>query len=65
MAGLTTSRENVLFVVPSAGATTFVLPIGTERLVVLGEEQFAMYVLGGGLMLSVPSGSGVAFDDSV
>ena len=65
MAGLTTSRAKVLFVVTSAIAASFVLPISAEGLVVLTEQQLAMDPFHDGLVQAIPCGRGVTFNDPV
>ena len=65
MAGLTASRAKVAFVVVFAGATSLVLPIGAEGLIVLAEEQFALNTFGDGLVKAVPRCGGFALEESV
>ena len=65
MAGLTTSRAKVTFVVVFAGATSFVLPIGIKELVVLVKEPLALDTFGDGLVKAVPGGGSITLEDSV
>ena len=48
-----------------AGAAPFVLPIGTEGLVVFAKEEFASELFHDGLVEAVPGGGCLAVNDSV
>ena len=65
MGDLTTSGADMPLVMFPAGATTLVLPITTEGLIIPMKEQFAMNSFGNGLVYAVPGDGGLAFDDSV